>query len=175
MMRGIILILVACFTLTISCKSDQDAVSKLKRVPKEVVYNFDLVEVNEGVRIWRLNASRAVNYNDTVHIYDVKLWFYNENGKEDAYLTADSGFVFFGARKNENNLIAMGSVKVTTHDTINLMTQLLMWDDSKKKIIAPEEVTIKKGNRVLHGRNFISNPDLTEMKLYEVFGETQER
>ena len=54
------------------------------------------------------------------------------------------------------------------HDTLN--TEMLVWDELKKKIYSNKAVRIKKKDETIYGDGFESNEDFTQYKIFHITG-----
>ncbi len=128
--------------------------------------NFNLTETIEGIPDFRLQANKALSYENKTVVYGVNLLFY-KNGSPYATLTSDSGTLFIAT----NDMIAMGNVKVKGVEGALLETESLKWANKLNKIMTENKVLITtKDNKKIKGRYFESDPGLTEIKLKETYG-----
>jgi LPS export ABC transporter protein LptC len=102
-----------------------------------------------------------VQLRDSIHVD-----FYNQEGKHNSVLTADSGIV----DNKSNNLTATGNVIVVSDSGIVLETDILKWDNEREKIISDLPVRFMTKDDTLIGKSFISDPDLKNYEIREATG-----
>ena len=82
-------------------------------------------------------------------------------GEEDAVLTA-----LAGSHSNRlGTMEARGDVVVTTAEGERLTTAHLRYDPSRNEISSDSAFTLTEGTRVTKGVGFVSNPDMTNMRI----------
>ncbi|MDD2890112.1 MAG: LPS export ABC transporter periplasmic protein LptC [bacterium] len=156
--------------LTLGCKGQKknDSVSDFdKNLPdgSQVIMNFKLTESANGETSFKLAASKAIIYSETTLVYRIKLNFF-KNGAFYGELIADSGTLF----TESNDMEAFGNVKVTGIEGAVLESKELKWSNARQKIYTEGEVLITTKDKKISGKNFESNPDLTNIKLKETSG-----
>ncbi len=154
------------FLIIFGCKEEDKKSPVLSKEVEQVIKSFELVETFEGLPSFRLNASKALLYEDETVVYGVTLLFYKE-GASYATLFSDSGVL----SSTTNDMEAMGNVKVIGVEGAELKTRSLNWVSKLDKIKTKEKVfIITKNNKRIEGRDFESDPGLTEIKLKETYG-----
>jgi len=93
---------------------------------------------------------------DSIHID-----FFDEFGRHQSELIADSGKVF---EKNDN-IIAWGNVEVISDSGVVLATEVLNWDNKKRKIYTDSFCTFYTKTDTLYGDYFESDPDLSNYTI----------
>ncbi|MFA5033374.1 MAG: LPS export ABC transporter periplasmic protein LptC [bacterium] len=156
--------------LTAGCKGQKkhDSVSDFeKNLPdgSQVIMNFNLTECANGETSFKLAASKAIVYSETTLVYRIKLNFFKK-GAFYGELLADSGTLF----TETDDMEAFGNVKVTGIEGAVLESNELKWSNARQKIYTEEQVLITTKDKKISGKNFESNPDLTNIKLKETSG-----
>ena len=157
---------VYCLLFILGCKEKEKESPLPQREVEQIIKNFELVETLEGLPNFRLNANKALLYENETVVYKVTLQFYKE-GAPHSTLVSDSGILSTAT----NDMQAMGNVKVIGVEGAELETQSLNWINKLGKIKTKEKVLITtKDNKKIEGRDFESDPGLTEIKLKETYG-----
>jgi LPS export ABC transporter protein LptC len=156
--------------LTAGCKGEkkQDSSSNFDRnLPdgSQVIMNFELTESANGETSFKLAASKAIVYSETTLVYRIKLNFFKK-GAFYGELLADSGKL----STETDDMEAFGNVKVTGIEGAVLESNELKWSNARQKIYTEEQVLITTKDKKISGKNFESNPDLTNIKLKETSG-----
>jgi LPS export ABC transporter protein LptC len=146
------IILTAFFTLLLisACgKEESKAPAISGNVPDQVMENSTITFSEEGIRSAVIWAKYVEVYErlDLKKAKQVRVDFYDREGKHTSVLVADSGMIQERKRKFE----ALGNVVVTTDEGIKLVTQSLRWDPEKAKIVTDDFVTITKDQNVITG------------------------
>jgi LPS export ABC transporter protein LptC len=160
------LLLILTFVLSCGNVEEQHPTDKgkLQNLPDQESWDSKITMTHEGERMAEVWAGYIAVYDDSdlaVLKDSIHVDFFDKEGKHNSVLTADSGIVHF---KNEN-LEAMGNVKVVSDSGIVLETQKLNWDNQKQKVISDVPVKFTTPEDTLLGDSFISDPDL---KNYEI-------
>ena len=71
-------------------------------------------------------------------------------------MTADSGVI----REKTETLEVFGDVRITTRDSVRLVTTQLAWDPKISKIVSDSLVTARRESDVVRGYGMVSDPDL---------------
>ncbi|MCD5384067.1 LPS export ABC transporter periplasmic protein LptC [candidate division WOR-3 bacterium] len=154
-------IVIVLLFLLFSCNVEEKSEEVERLGVDKRVKRFEVVETVRGKIKWKLLSERAYVYEDTTVIHNVHLSFYNEFEEVSSILTSDSAYLFVSG-----DMRAEGNVVVTSMETDRILkTERLFWEQERERIVSRDSVTIKKENRVLRGRDFESNPDLTEIKM----------
>ena len=147
--------------LATSCGREPPKQEQLKVPAQEEVDRVVVTETRWGKPQWRLETQSIVAKKDSTFVYDVSLWFYDENGNQTSHLVADSGIVI----ENTRDLIALGNVKVVTQDSSTLYTKRLIWKNDKQIITTPDSVLIIRHGRTLKGVGLTSDARLSRIKI----------
>ena len=113
---------------------------------------------------------RALIKSDTLLTYDantrndlrkVHVNFFSLAGEEDAVLTARAG----SHSTRLGTMEARGDVVVLSKDGDRLESQHLKYDPSRNEISSDSAFTLTQGQRVTRGVGFVSNPDMSNMRI----------
>lgn len=157
--------LIILLILVSACKSKTKEHSIQESEVEQIIVNFKLTETVKGITNFKLSASKAFVFSDYTNVNNLTLDFY-KNGVPYATLIADSGVLF----TTNNDMDAMGNVKVTGVEGAVLETNYLKWSSSREVIYTDSMVLITTKDKKITGKKFESNPDLTNIKLKEPFG-----
>jgi LPS export ABC transporter protein LptC len=141
--------------------------SGAETVPDQITTELRVVETTMGHRIWVLEADEAVDDPGTrkTFLTSVTLYFYDRDGKLESTLTAREG----EADRDTRHLISRGDVVVETSEGYLLETEVLEWDNGRKKILSDQPVRITQGRNVYTGIGLVSDPGLDSFEILEDF------
>jgi LPS export ABC transporter protein LptC len=152
--------------MLLSCESaDNDGRSVgAQDVPDQEFSDFTTVESDSGVVKWILSAPVARVYNASKLIVtdDPRIEFYNEDGTLASVLIARKGEY----NQVTHDLTALGSVVVTSVDGYTLETESLIWVETVEEIHTEDFVRFTKGEDVLTGYGFRSDPNLENVEIF---------
>lgn len=130
---------------------------------EQMLFGVQLVLTDEGVR-------RAVVISDTVFMYDdatredlrkVIVRFFTTAGEQQAVLTSDRG----AHSTRLGTMEARGNVIVISSEGKRLESPHLKYDPSRSEISSDSAFTLTEGDRVTKGVGFVSNPDMSNMRI----------
>lgn len=155
--------------LSTSCErtpDGSDAPAATER-PEHVTQDLRVVETADGRRVWVLEAERAVEVPDSnlTVLTDITLYFYDRDGHLESTLTAREG----EADRETRHLVSRRDVVVETREGYLLETEVLEWDNGRKKILSDRPVRITQGRNVYTGVGLISDPGLESFEILEDF------
>ena len=162
---------VAICTILVSVASAcEDAqgppVTRLNLIPdsaQQILFNIELTLTDNGVR-------RAVVQSDTLLTYDentreelrkVTARFYSVAGEQQAILTSLQG----SHNSRLGTMEARGNVIVISKEGKQLNSPHLRYDPSRNEISSDSAFTLTEGERVTKGVGFVSNPDMTNLRI----------
>jgi LPS export ABC transporter protein LptC len=152
--------------MLLSCESaDNDGRSVgAQDVPDQEFSDFTTVESDSGVVKWILSAPVARVYNASKLLVtdDPRIEFYNEDGTLASVLIARKGEY----NQVTHDLTALGSVVVTSVDGYTLETESLIWVETVEEIHTEDFVRFTKGEDVLTGYGFRSDPNLENVEIF---------
>lgn len=150
--------------LTISCKE--------KAIEKEQNYLGPNLEM-EGIELSYGDSAQVqvkmktaleldLQNQDKVYPKEVRLFFYDPEGKESTTIRSDSGRYF----KSQNHYKLMGNVLIIDKlKNQNLNTTELIWAPDLKYIYTHKPVDLTTPTQVLHGMGMRANQNFTEYSL----------
>ena len=130
---------------------------------EQMLFGIELTLTDAGVR-------RAVVKSDTALMYDantreelrkVTARFFTTAGEQQAVLTSDQGT----HSSRLGTMEARGNVVVVSSDGKQLVSPHLKYDPSRNEISSDSAFTLTEGERVTKGVGFVSNPDMTNMRI----------
>lgn len=129
----------------------------------QVLSGVTMQETSNGKIEWILTAGRAtrVSQNVPTLLETLKVDFYQGTDRIRSTLRSDSGRV----DSAKGVLVAMGRVVVVTPEGNHLETEELIWDRKSSRVTSDRFVRLIRGNDVLTGVGFVSNPNLTSYTL----------
>jgi lipopolysaccharide export system protein LptC len=136
-----ILILLVLVPLLTCKKSKTDEQNGITPSLREGAEGFVLVDTKGEKRNWILKADRALNYNDSITLYNVTVEFYDAEGIQ----------------------------VVVSRDTTTLKTTYLDWNNKRQKIITEDAVEITKKNSIITGQGMESDPNLEHITIMKDF------
>ena len=131
-------------------------------LPDQEVRDFVLSETSEGALEWKLYARYAAMYDAKNNIVarSVRVDFYDEKGKESSELRANEGEI----NQLTRDMTATGNVVLQTSEGTRMTTEKLRFLNQTQKVVSDRLVRVERGQDVLTGIGFESDPDL---KHYE--------
>lgn len=131
--------------------------------PSSEATNATTVFLTESVVTTKIQSGRIISYadQDSAWAYALHVDFYNRLGKYTSTLIADSALV----REKARLLEGFGNVRIVTDDGRTLDSPHLAWNDANRVITTDSLVTITRGEDVMKGYGFTSDPELTRISL----------
>jgi len=135
--------------------------------PTQTIENFTMTESYEANAEWKLLAKHADIYDKkkTALVTDLRVDFYKD-GEVSSVLTADWGIIDL----SNNDMTAYDHVMVIASEGERLETSKLRWDASDFRIRSDEPVRFTKGESVINGIGFDSDPALTNFSTTKMVG-----
>ena len=132
-------------------------------VPDQEFSDFTTVESDSGVVKWVLSAPVARVYNASKLLVtdDPRIEFYNQDGTLASVLLARKGEY----NQVTHDLTALGDVIVTSSEGYMLETESLVWVEKLEEIHTEDFVRFIKGEDILTGYGFRSDPDLKNVEI----------
>jgi LPS export ABC transporter protein LptC len=130
---------------------------------EQMFFRAHLVLTDNGVRRADVRADTALAYdaNTRYELFRVTTTFYSAEGAQDAILTSDRGSHLLRTGAME----ARGHVVVVSSDGRTLESPHLKFDPSRNEISSDSAFTLTEGERVTRGIGFVSNPEMTNMRI----------
>jgi LPS export ABC transporter protein LptC len=123
----------------------------------QVLEGFSHWVTKDGIRRSEVQADTAFFYENTqvTQLKNVRVVFYDLNGKESSTLTAKAGTY----RWQDGSMQANGSVVVISPDGRKLQTDTLKYDNATNTISTNTHFVMDRGTDHLEGDSFRSDPD----------------
>jgi LPS export ABC transporter protein LptC len=158
--------IVALLAMVLSCESVDNEGRSIGAddIPDQEFSDFTTVESDSGVVKWVLSAPVARVYNASKLLVtdDPRIEFYNEDGSLASVLIAKKGEY----NQVTHDLTALGSVVVTSALGYTLETESLIWVETVEEIHTEDFVRFTKGEDVLTGYGFQSDPNLENVEIF---------
>ena len=152
-------------SLYLSCEGvgDDERSVYTEDVPDQEFSDFTTVESDSGIVKWVLSAPVARVYNASKLLVtdDPRIEFYNEDGTLASVLLAKKGEY----NQVTHDLTALGDVVVTSSEGYMLETESLVWVEKLEEIHTEDFVRFIKGEDILTGYGFKSDPDLKNVEI----------
>lgn len=131
--------------------------------PEQTFANLELRETTNGKLEWKLKARRAVREaaSSGTRLESLRVEFFQGGPRVRSILVSDSGRVDL----QRGTLIATGNVVVTTTEGNRLETEELFWDRKNAKVTSNTFVRMTRGEDVLTGIGFESDPNLERYEI----------
>jgi len=170
-------ILTVAFLLAAGCTSKEEPPSgggsPSGVVPDQESWNSTIIFSQSGITTAVISAAHLMKFEKkgiTELDGGLKVDFYNRDGTHSSTLTAERATV----DERSEELKAIGNVVVISDDGSKLETDELIWDNSRRKIVADGPVTIATRSGVERGIGFESDPDLKRWTMRKVIGRSKE-
>jgi LPS export ABC transporter protein LptC len=130
---------------------------------EQMAFGVSFVLTDAGVRRAVVRADTLLTYdaNTREEMRKINARFFSAAGEQDAVLTALAGS--HSARLG--TMEARGDVLVVSREGEQLTTPHLRYDPSRNEISSDSAFTLTQGDRVTKGVGFVSNPDMTNMRI----------
>ena len=157
---GLALVLLGCG----GAESPEDLGSEGSGVEREI-RGFTMTETHDGSLLWELEAEYAwrIPQEHKVHLEELEMVFYDNQGIEASRLTARRGSV----DEETGILTTEHRVKLISVAGDTLTTEELTYDKENDLVSGPGFVRLAKPDRVLTGFDFQSTPDLSDYEVRE--------
>ena len=167
MTRAFCLLLMSVAVVATACQDTQaPPVTQDMLLPdsaEQMAFGVSLILTDGGVRRAVVKTDTLLTYDDNTReeLRKVNATFFSLAGEEDAVLTA-----LAGSHSNRlGTMEARGDVVVSTAEGERLTTAHLRYDPSRNEISSDSAFTLTEGTRVTKGVGFVSNPDMTNMRI----------
>ncbi len=144
------------------------------QLPAQESWNSTITFTDSGVVKAIVRAKHIYSFDDSKVTFlenDVKVDFYDDEGKHTTVLTADKGKV----DEMTNNLEAIGNVIVKSDSGTIVRTEKMFWDNNRQLIHSPEFVRITSPKEDLQGTGFESDHNLRNYKIFKVTGTAESK
>lgn len=140
--------------------------SNFKVIPDQESWNSKIVFTNAG-------KPRAILYAKHLQVFEtknltllfgIKIFFFNEKGKQTSVLTAKRGKV----DEKTKDMFAYDSVVARNDSGFTLRTDFLKWNNKTRKISTDRFVTIDNNKEHIEGFGFDADEDLKNYVIRKV-------
>jgi len=132
-----------------------------QQFPSSEAYNATTDFLRGSTVTTRLKSGRIVRYadQDSAWAFELNVDFFDSTGAHTSNLVADSALV----REAKKRLEVFGHVHITTEQGTTLDSPHLAWSDSTETISTDSLVVVKRGDDVMSGYGFRSDPQLSRI------------
>jgi LPS export ABC transporter protein LptC len=165
-----VLLCLSCVTLSgalSACGNTQAppvaAQSLLPDSAEQMLFTVELLLTDAGVRRASVKADTLLMYDDATReeLRKVTARFFTNAGEQEAVLTSDQG----SHSSRLGTMEARGNVVVVSSEGKKLESPHLRYDPSRNEISSDSAFTLTEGERVTKGVGFVSNPDMTNIRI----------
>ena len=130
---------------------------------EQMAFGITLILTDAGVRKAVVSSDTLLMYDDNTReeLFKVTARFYTPAGEQQAVLTSREG----SHSTRLGSMEARGDVLVVSSDGKKLETPQLKYDPSRNEISSDSAFTLTEGERITKGIGFVSNPDMTNMRI----------
>lgn len=130
---------------------------------EQILFNIELTLTDEGVRRAVIQSDTLLTYEDNTReeLRKVTARFYSVAGEQEAILTSLQG----AHNSRLGSMEARGNVIVISKEGKQLNSPHLKYDPNRNEISSDSAFTLTEGERVTKGVGFVSNPDMTNMRI----------
>ena len=130
---------------------------------QQMLHVVKLTLTEGGVRRATVEADTALMYeeNTRTELRKIIARFYTPAGEQQAVLTSNQGT----HNSRVGNMEARGNVIVISNEGKRLESPQLKYDPNRNEISSDSAFTLTEGERVTKGVGFVSNPDMTNIRI----------
>lgn len=130
---------------------------------EQMAFGVDFNLTDGGVRKASVRADTLLFYEDNTReeLRTVTARFFTPEGRQQAVLTSNEGT----HSSRLGTMEARGNVLVVAEDGKKLESPHLKYDPTRNEISSDSAFTLTEGERVTKGVGFVSNPDMTNMRI----------
>ena len=168
MTRPVYVALCACIGVSaFACDDTQGppvaSVSLLPDSAEQMLIGVTFLLTDAGVRRANVRADTLFMYDDNTReeLRQIRAVFFTPEGEQDAVLTALTGM----HNSRLGTMEARGDVVVVSKEGETLNSPHLRYDPNRNEISSDSAFTLTEGERVTKGVGFVSNPDMTNMRI----------
>lgn len=165
--RSAVLATVLALALSCGCGPDRESSGEQQQgatgpLPEQVVYDYQLIESEAGVRRWVLDSDRMTKFpgREDVDLVRVAMDFFRQ-GEYYSTLVSDSG----RANLQTHDVFVWGDVVVTTSDGRRLRTSELHYGNQDGLIRNDVFNVFDHGSDVMTGIGLEATPDLDYIEI----------
>ncbi|HEX6941690.1 MAG TPA: LPS export ABC transporter periplasmic protein LptC [Gemmatimonadaceae bacterium] len=130
---------------------------------EQMMFGIELMLTDAGVRRASVKSDTLLMYDDATReeLRKVIARFFTTAGEQEAVLTSDQGT----HSSRLGTMEARGNVLVISSEGKRLESPHLKYDPTRNEISSDSAFTLTEGERVTKGVGFVSNPDMTNMRI----------
>ena len=130
---------------------------------EQMLIGASFILTDAGVRRANVRADTLFTYDDNTReeLRKVTATFFSPEGVQDAVLTSLEG----AHSSRLGTMEARGNVVVVSSKGERLQSPHLRYDPTRNEISSDSAFTLTQGERVTKGVGFVSNPDMTNMRI----------
>lgn len=130
---------------------------------EQILFHIELTLTDEGIRRAVVKSDTLLTYEDNTReeLRNVTARFFNAAGEQEAILTSLQG----AHNQRLGTMEARGNVVVVSKEGKQLNSPHLKYDPNRNEISSDSAFTLTEGERVTKGVGFVSNPDMTNMRI----------
>ena len=130
---------------------------------EQMLFGVELLLTDAGVRRASVKSDTALMYdqNTREELRKVIARFFTSAGEQEAVLTSDQAT----HSSRLGTMEARGNVIVISSEGKQLVSPHLKYDPARNEISSDSAFTLTEGERVTKGVGFVSNPDMTNMRI----------
>lgn len=132
-------------------------------LPDQEVTDFTISETDLGRVEWKLYAGYAATYSarNVVLVRKVRIDFYDDKGQKSSELQAREGEM----NQMTRDMTARGNVVIQTTSGVRMQTESARFLNKSQKIVTDDFVRVERGDDVLTGYGFESDPGLEHFQF----------
>lgn len=174
MLRGRLVLIATAFTLVMAACDDKVEPSRVdvnpSVLPSQESWNTAVTFSDSGRMRAVLHAGHVAVY-DLTHTTEldssVRVDFYSAAGFHTSVLTSQAATIDDATK----DMTARGNVVVVSDSGTTVTTELLRWDNKRRKIHSDQFVRIVSPREILQGYGFEADQDLRSYVIYKISGQ----
>ena len=130
---------------------------------EQMLFGVELLLTDAGVRRASVKSDTLLVYDDATReeLRKVIARFFTAAGEQQAVMTSDQGT----HSSRLGTMEARGNVVVISSEGKQLVSPHLKYDPTRNEISSDSAFTLTEGERVTKGVGFVSNPDMTNIRI----------
>jgi len=156
--------------LGISCERDDLAHEKRKPQNKAELEQAKIIFTEEGILQAILDADKMETRGSIIWGWNINVKFYQpKDSVPNGGMLADSGYVGQGVGRRRI-VSVFGNVSLEAPDGTKLYSDSLRWNPQKGQVESGSKVKVVRGNEIIVGVGFISDPNFEKIRVKNVSG-----
>jgi len=153
------------------CSEESGTESKSQKPKSLAVAQKVRIKFTEAGKLQAiLYADRVVDYDSLTWGWNLKADFFADDDTiPDGGMTADSGYVRQD-RRGRRMVSVFGNVHLISPDSTELFADSLRWNPKYQQIESNSQVKIVRGQDVIEGTGFVSDPNFKHIRVLNVRG-----